>query len=158
MSQATNANEPIGFRSITPHLVCVGADKAIDFYANAFGMKEIMRLPGPDGRLMHASMSFGDSMIMLAEAFPEYGSVGPQPGTPSPVSIHLNVPNVDEVFAQAVAAGAKVVMPVDDMFWGDRYGIVEDPFGHRWSIATRTKDLSHEEVQKAMGDFMNPCD
>lgn len=158
MSQTTNPSDPISFRSITPHLVCVGADKAIDFYTRAFGMKEIMRLPGQDGRLMHASMSFGDSMIMLAEAFPEYGSVGPQPGTPSPVSIHLNVPNVDEVFAQAVAAGAKVVMPVDDMFWGDRYGIVEDPFGHRWSIATRTKDLSHEEVQKAMGDFMKPCD
>ncbi|MBI1322493.1 VOC family protein [bacterium] len=158
MSQTTNPSDPISFRSITPHLVCVGADKAIDFYSNAFGMKEIMRLPGPDGRLMHASMSFGDSMIMLAEAFPEYGSVGPQPGTPSPVSIHLNVPNVDEVFAQAVATGAKVVMPVDDMFWGDRYGIVEDPFGHRWSIATRTKDLSHEEVQKAMVDFTKPCD
>jgi len=158
MSHTTDHSEPISFRSITPHLVCVGADKAIDFYSTAFGMKEIMRLPGPDGRLMHASMSFGDSMIMLAEAFPEYGSVGPQPGTPSPVSIHLHVPNVDEVFAQAVAAGAKVVMPVDDMFWGDRYGIVEDPFGHRWSIATRTKELSHEEVQKAMGDFMKPCD
>lgn len=158
MSQTTNRSEPIRFRSITPHLVCVGADKAIDFYSNAFDMKEIMRLPGPDGRLMHASMSFGDSMIMLAEAFPEYGSVGPQPGTPSPVSIHLHLPNVDEVFAQAVAAGAKVIMPVDDMFWGDRYGIVEDPFGHRWSIAARTKDLSHEEVRKAMSDFMKPCD
>ncbi len=158
MSQATNQSDIPGFPAITPHLVCVGADKAIDYYSKAFGMKEIMRLPGPDGRLWHASMQLGNSMIMLAEAFPEYGNIGPQPGTPSPVTIHLNVPNVDEVFAQAVAEGAKVVMPVDDMFWGDRYGIVEDPFGHRWSIATRTKDLSHREVLNAMGDFMKPCD
>ncbi len=154
MSQATPESQPAGHRSVTPHLVCVGADKAIEFYATAFGMKELMRLPSPDGRLMHASLSFGDSMIMLAEAFPEYGSVGPLAGTPSPVTIHLQVPNVDELFAQAIAAGAKVVMPVADMFWGDRYGMVEDPFGHRWSIATTIKTLTPEEMQKAMLEFM----
>ncbi len=154
MSQSAPESQPASFRSVTPHLVCVGADKAIDFYVKAFGMKEMMRLPSPDGRLMHASLIFGDSMVMLAEAFPEYGSAGPQAGTPTPVSIHLQVPNVDEVFAQAIAAGAKVVMPVADMFWGDRYGMVEDPFGHRWSIATTIKTMTPEEMQKAMLEFM----
>jgi uncharacterized glyoxalase superfamily protein PhnB len=156
MSDSAHASKPDCFRSVTPHLVCVGADKAIDFYVKAFGAREMMRLPGPDGRLMHGALQFGDSMIMLAEAFPEWGSVGPQPGVPSPVTIHLNVPNVDEVFAQSVAAGATVVMPVADMFWGDRYGQVEDPFGHRWSIATAIKSMTPEEMQKAMMESM-PC-
>lgn len=156
MSDNGSQGKPDCFRSVTPHLICVGADKAIDFYAKAFGMKELMRMPGPDGRLVHASMQFGDSSIMLAEAFPEYGGFGPQPGTPSPVTIHLHVPNVDEVFAAAVAAGGTVVMPVADMFWGDRYGIVDDPFGHRWSIATTIKELSPDEMQKAMTEAM-PC-
>ena len=154
MSQSAPESQAANSRSVTPHLVCVGADKAIDFYVNAFGMKEMMRLPSPDGRLMHASMLFGDSMVMLAEAFPEYGSVGPVAGTPTPVTIHLQVSNVDEVFAQAIAAGAKAIMPVADMFWGDRYGIVEDPFGHRWSIATTIKTMTPEEMQKAMLEFM----
>lgn len=154
MAESTEPQAPASFRSVTPHLICVGADKAVDFYVKAFGMKERVRMPGPDGRLIHASLIFGDSMIMLAEAVPQIGVLGPQAGTPSPVTVHLHVTNVDELFARAVGAGAKVVMPVDDMFWGDRYGILEDPFGHRWSIATTTKAMTPDDMRQAMMESM----
>lgn len=143
---------PDGFHSLTPHLVCADAAAAIDFYTRAFGGREIMRMPGPGGRLMHASMKIGDSMLMLVDEWPEMGSLGPKGR--SPVTIHLMVPDVDAVFATAVAAGAKPMMPPGDMFWGDRYGVLTDPFGHSWSIATRIRDMTEAEMKAAGAEAM----
>jgi PhnB protein len=147
-----NANvekNPSCMRSITPHLICAGAADAIEFYKKAFGAEEMMRLPGPDGRLMHAAVRIGDSMVMLVDEMPEWGALGPKALKGSPVTIHLMVDNVDEVYARAIAAGASAKMPVADMFWGDRYGQVVDPFGHVWSIATHVRDLTPEEILEA---------
>ncbi|MFZ3178753.1 MAG: VOC family protein [Methylocystis silviterrae] len=152
-----NANvekNPSCMRSITPHLICAGAADAIEFYKKAFGAEEMMRLPGPDGRLMHAAVRIGDSMLMLVDEMPEWGALGPKALKGSPVTIHLMVDDVDAVFAQAVAAGATVKMPVADMFWGDRYGQVVDPFGHVWSIATHMRDLTPEEILEAGREAM----
>jgi len=140
---------PAGMHTVTPYLVCAGAAQALAFYARAFGAAEVMRLPGPDGRLLHAQLKIGDSMVMLNDEFPEMGSLGPKARGGSSVTIHLFVPDVDEAFARAVAAGAVVRMPLQDMFWGDRYGLVEDPFGHTWSLATRLRDLSPREMAEA---------
>jgi PhnB protein len=142
------ANRP-ELHTVTPHLVCAGAADAIEFYKKAFGAVEMMRLPGPQGKLMHASVRIGDSIVMLVDEFSEHGSVGPKALKGSPVTIHLNVPDVDATVADAVDAGAKVTMPVADMFWGDRYGQLEDPFGHRWSVATHIRDMSPEEIKNA---------
>ena len=141
---------PDGMHSLTPHLVCAGAADAIRFYEKAFNAVEVMRLPGPNGRLMHASVRIGDSMLMLVDEMPEWGALGPKSLKGSPVTIHLCVDNVDATVAQAVAAGAKATMPVADMFWGDRYGQLEDPFGHHWSVATHTRDMTAQEIQEAM--------
>jgi uncharacterized glyoxalase superfamily protein PhnB len=141
---------PQGMHSVTPHLICAGAAKAIEFYKQAFGATEQARLPGPDGRLMHASVKIGDSQVMLADEMPEWGSLGPKSLKGSPVTIHLYVDDVDAFVERAVKAGAKVTMPVADQFWGDRYGKLEDPFGHHWSVATHVRDVSMEEAQKAM--------
>ena len=141
---------PDGMHSLTPHLVCAGAAQAIEFYEKAFNAVELMRMPGPGGKLMHAAVRIGDSMLMLVDESPDWGALGPKSLKGSPVTIHLQVANVDEVVEQAVAAGAKVTMPVDDMFWGDRYGQVEDPFGHRWSVATHVRDVTPQEIQQAM--------
>lgn len=141
---------PEGFRSVTPHLVCEGAAAALDFYVTAFGAVEISRMPGPDGRLMNAQMRIGDSMIMLNDDFPDYGLPGPLALQGSPVAIHLYVPDVDASFAQAVAAGATPLMPPADQFWGDRYAVVKDPFGHRWSIATHKRDLTPEQMHQEL--------
>ena len=141
---------PPGMRSLTPHLVCDGAAKAIDFYKAAFKAEELARLPGPDGKLMHGMVRIGDSMLMLVDEMPEHGALGPKKLKGSPVTIHLYVENADAAIAQAAAAGAKVTMPASDMFWGDRYGQVEDPFGHHWSIATHTRDVTPEEMRQAM--------
>lgn len=122
--------------SVTPHLVCAGAAAAIDFYKQAFGAEELLRMPTPDGKLMHACLAINGSTVMLCDEFPGMGNTAPTTLHGTPVTIHLPVPDVDAAAAKAVAAGAKLVMPVADMFWGDRYGIVEDPFGHRWSVAT----------------------
>lgn len=138
---------PEGMHSLTPHLVCDGAAKAIEFYQAAFGAVEAMRLPGPGGRLMHAALRIGDSALMLVDEFPEMGSVGPQALKGSPVTLHLFVPDVDATMAQAERAGATVTMPAQDMFWGDRYGQLTDPFGHRWSVATHQHDLTPEQIQ-----------
>jgi len=108
------------------------------------------RLPGPQGKLMHAMLRIGDSAVMLVDEFPDYGSFGPKSLKGSPVTIHLYVEDVDATVKRAVAAGAKITMPVDDMFWGDRYGKIEDPFGHHWSVATHIRDVSPEEMQAAM--------
>ena len=137
---------PEGMHTLTPHLVCAGAAQAIDFYTRAFGATELMRMPGPDGRLMHASLKVGDSTLMLFDEMPEWGALGPKALKGSPVTIHMMVPDVDAAFARAVAAGATVKMPVADMFWGDRYGKLADPFGHEWAIATRILDLTPEQM------------
>lgn len=145
---------PDDVHTITPHLVCDGACNAIEFCINAFGAVELARLPGPEGKLTHAMIRIGDSNLMLVDEFPDWGSLGPKSLKGSPVTIHLYVEDVDATVALAVAAGAKVTMPVNDMFWGDRYGKIEDPFGHHWSIATHVRDVSAEEIQagaKAMG-------
>ena len=141
---------PDGMHSITPHLVCAGAAQAIEFYVRAFAAVEQLRLPGPGGKLMHASVRIGDSIVMLVDENREWGALGPLSLNGTSVTIHLQVADVDAVFAQAVAAGATVVMPVADMFWGDRYGIVKDPFGHQWSVATHQRDLTPQQIQEAM--------
>ncbi|MDO9005320.1 MAG: VOC family protein [Aquabacterium sp.] len=141
---------PDGMHSLTPHLVCAGAAEAIEFYKKAFNATEMARLPGPDGKLMHAAVRIGDSVLMLVDEFPQWGTLGPLALKGSPVVLHLYVEDVDAQVKQAVAAGAKLTMPVTDMFWGDRYGQVEDPFGHKWSVATHTRDLTPEEIKAGM--------
>lgn len=141
---------PQGMHSVTPHLVCAGAAKAIDFYKQAFAATEVSRLPGPDGRIMHAMLRIGDSTLMLNDEMPEHGVLGPLALKGTPVTIHLYVDDADAVSARAVKAGAKVKMAVSDQFWGDRYGIVTDPFGHSWSIATHVRDVSPAEMAEAM--------
>lgn len=141
---------PDGMHSITPHLVCAGAADAIEFYKKAFGATEMMRLPGPGGRIMHACVRIGDSQLFLVDEFPDWGSVGPQSLQHSPVTLHLQVENADAAFEKAVAAGCTVTMPLADAFWGDRYGQLKDPFGHSWSIAHHIRDMSPEEIQAAM--------
>jgi PhnB protein len=141
---------PEGMHSVTPHLVCAGAAKAIDFYTAAFGAVEQARIPGPDGRLMHAAIRIGDSTVMLVDEMPEWGVLSPRALKGSPVTIHLYVDDADAFVARAAKAGAKVTMPVADQFWGDRYGKLEDPFGHSWSVAHRVREVSMEEAQKAM--------
>ena len=141
---------PDGMHALTPHIVCAGAADAIAFYRKAFGAAELARLEGPGGKLMHAAVRIGDSVLMLMDEFPEWGTLGPKALKGTPVTLHLYVKDVDAEMERAVAAGATVTMPVADMFWGDRYGQVQDPFGHRWSIATHTRDLSPEEIRKGM--------
>ena len=141
---------PNDMHSVTPHLVCAGAADAIEFYKKAFNATELGRLAGSQGKLMHAMIRIGNSPVMLVDEFPEWGSFGPKSLKGSPVTIHLYVEDVDSVVARAVAAGAKVTMPVADMFWGDHYGKLEDPFGHQWSVATHLRDVSEEEMQQAM--------
>jgi PhnB protein len=141
---------PDGMHTVTPHLICANAAAAIEFYKKAFNATETSRLPGPGGRLMHASLRIGDSAVMLVDEMPEHGALSPKSLKGSPVAIHLYVEDADAVAAQAVAAGAKTIMPVTDMFWGDRYGQLEDPFGHRWSVATHVRDVTPAELEQVM--------
>ncbi|HEV3009572.1 MAG TPA: VOC family protein [Burkholderiales bacterium] len=141
---------PEGMHSVTPHLICAGAADAIEFYKKAFGAVEEARLPGPGGKIMHAMIRIGDSTVMLVDEMPEWGALGPKSLKGSPVVIHLFVENADAAFERAVKAGAKVTMPLADQFWGDRYGKLEDPFGHHWSVATHVREVSMEEAQQAM--------
>lgn len=150
---ATIKPVPDNMHSITPHLICAGAADAIEFYKKAFNAVEEMRLPGQKGRLMHAMIRIEGSAVMLVDEMPEWGALGPKSLKGSPVTIHIFVPDADAFFARAVAAGAKVLMPLEDMFWGDRYGKIEDPFGHHWSIATHVRDVSPAEAQQAMRDM-----
>jgi uncharacterized glyoxalase superfamily protein PhnB len=144
---------PQGMTAVTPHLVCAGAAQAIEFYKKAFGAVEEARLPGPGGKIMHAAIRFGGATIMLVDEMPEWGALGPKSLKGSPVTIHLYTDDVDALVARAVKAGAKVTMPVADMFWGDRYGKIEDPFGHQWSIATHSRDVSPAEMAEAMKEM-----
>jgi PhnB protein len=141
---------PEGMHSVTPHLICAGAADAIEFYKKAFGAVEEARLPAPGGKIMHAMIRIGDSAVMLVDEMPEWGALGPKSLKGSPVTVHLYVENADATVERAVKAGAKVTMPLADQFWGDRYGKLEDPFGHHWSIATHVRDVSVEEMQRAM--------
>ena len=149
---------PEGYHTLTPHLVVKGASQAIEFYKKAFGAEEIIRLPGPDGKsLMHAAIKIGDSPLFLADEFPGMASMGPHSIGGTPVTIHVYVEDVDTVFNQAVAAGAQVRMPLADMFWGDRYGLITDPFGHSWSLATHKEDLTPEEIEKRSQAAFGGC-
>lgn len=141
---------PAGFTTLTAHLIVEGAADAMEFYRRAFGAEELGRAPMPDGkRLMHGLMRFGDSMLMLVDAFEEFGAKGPKAFGGSPVTLHVYVEDADEAFQRALDAGCTVAMPLADMFWGDRYGKVRDPFGHEWSIATKIKDMTPEEMEAA---------
>lgn len=140
---------PRDMHTVTPHLVCAGAAEAIEFYKRAFEAVELSRLPGPGGKIVHALIRIGDSPVMLVDEFPEWGSLGPKALKGSSVTLHIYTENVDTIMERAVSAGAKVTMPPADMFWGDRYGQLEDPFGHRWSVATHIRDLSPEEIREA---------
>jgi PhnB protein len=132
--------------SITAHIVVQGADRAAGFYRDAFGAEELERIPIPDGRLMSVQLRIGESMIHLADEFPEMGVLAPPSIGGTPVVLALDVADAEAVFAQAIAAGAEVRQPLQDMFWGDRHGQVDDPFGHRWNIAQHVRDVPRDEV------------
>lgn len=138
---------PDGYHSITPQLTCRDAGRAIDFYKKVFGAKEIMRMPGPDGRVMHAELQIGNSRFMIGDEFPGM-SVAPAPSSLHSFSLFVYTEDVDALFNGAVQAGAKADMPPSDMFWGDRYGKFTDPFGHQWGIATHMEDVAPEEMQR----------
>jgi PhnB protein len=140
--------------ALSPHLTVADAAAAIDFYGKAFDAAEVMRLPRPDGKLVHASVRFNGFLVMLNDDFPEMSdgrSMTPPSLGGTPVTIHLTVPDVDAAFQRALDAGATVVVPLDDQFWGDRYGMVEDPFGHHWSLGQPVREVSHDELAAAMG-------
>jgi uncharacterized glyoxalase superfamily protein PhnB len=144
---------PLGHEHIIPHLTCSPCADAIEFYKKAFGAEEMSRAPGMDARLMHAAIRIGSSIVFLVDDFPEY--CGGKPSTPqalggTPVHMHLYVDNCDAWIERAQKAGATVDMPAMDMFWGDRYGLVTDPFGHKWAFATHVKDLTPEQMQAGM--------
>jgi len=139
---------PEGFHSVTPYLALQDAAPAIDFYKKAFGASEVMRMNGPDGKVSHAEIKIGDSIIMLGSAPPNSEVRTPQSLNGSTVSIMLYVPDVDTTFDRAVSAGAKTVQAVENQFWGDRYGRLTDPFGHSWSLATHIEDVSPAEMGK----------
>jgi PhnB protein len=137
------------YKGLIPHLVVKGGAAAIDYYKAALGAVELGRVPTEDGRLMHASLKIGESVLMLCDDFPEYcGGVSRGPAGPSPVTLHLCVPNADAAIAQAAAAGANVTMPAADMFWGDRYGQIVDPFGHSWSFSHPLTEEQKKEAAK----------
>lgn len=147
---------PEGARSVTPHLIVGGAAAAIAFYEKAFEAKLKRSVPSPNGQgIMHAELAIGDSSIYLVDEFPGWGSIGPKTLGGSPVTIHLFVEDADAVFNRAVEAGAEVKMPLANAFWGDRYGIITDPFGHNWSIATHIEDIPTDELPRRMKEAMD---
>ncbi|ELX10122.1 glyoxalase/bleomycin resistance protein/dioxygenase [Janthinobacterium sp. HH01] len=148
---------PKDMHSVTPHLVVDGAAAAIEFYKKAFNAVETARMPGPEGKIMHAAVRIGDSQVMLVDEFPDFGNLGPLKLKGSPVTLHIYVTDADATYAQAIDAGATSRMPPADMFWGDRYGQVTDPFGHVWSIATHVKDMTPEEMAEAMKQQTPHC-
>jgi uncharacterized glyoxalase superfamily protein PhnB len=147
---------PRGYHSVTPHLTVRGAAEAIDFYKRAFGARERGRMPGSDGKtIMHAELQIGDSIVFLADEFPDMGCRAPQTLGGTTGSLHIYVRDVDRAFQRAVAAGAEVRMPVADMFWGDRYAKVADPFGHEWGLGTHKEDLSTREIGRRAQEFFS---
>ena len=145
---AKAAATPKGYHTVTPSLFVVGAAKAIEFYKKALGAEELMRFPGPDGKIMHAEIRLGDSIIMLADEMPDMGGKGPKSIGGTPVSFFVYGDNVDAAWKRAIDAGSKEVVPLADQFWGDRTGCLEDPFGHQWWLATHVQDLTPEEIRK----------
>ena len=148
-------SQPDGYHTATPYLIIQGAAAALDYYKKAFGATELMRMAQPDGRIGHAELRIGDSCIMLADEVPEMGYRGPKSLGGSPVSLLLYFEDCDAVVARAVAAGAKLTRPVQDQFYGDRSGVIEDPFGHLWTIATHKEDVSPEDIERRLA-AMNP--
>jgi PhnB protein len=139
---------PEGYPRVTPYLCVDGASAAIDFYSAVFGATERMRMPAPDGKVAHAELQFGDSVVALSDEYPELGARSPKAFGGSPVTMSVYVEDVDAVFDRALKAGAKALRPVEDQFYGDRSGQFEDPFGHRWSVGTHIEDVSPEEMAK----------
>ncbi|CAH9064436.1 hypothetical protein PSECIP111951_03130 [Pseudoalteromonas holothuriae] len=146
---------PKGYHSVTPYLIINGSVNAIEFYKKAFDAQLVMQLPMPDGGIAHAELKIGDSHIMLSDMCPEAHFQDPQTLGGTPVSLMLYVADVDKVFAQAIAHGATEVRPIQDQFYGDRAGTLQDPFGHVWTIATHKEDLTQEQVMQRMADFMS---
>jgi len=144
---------PDEYPQVTPYLLVDGASAAIEFYSNVFGATERMRMPEPDGKVGHAELQFGKSMIMLADEFPDRGILGPKSVGGTPVIVSVYVEDVDAVVDRAVKAGAKLLRPVEDQFYGDRTGQFEDPFGHRWSVATRVEDVPPEEMARRAAEM-----
>ena len=144
---------PDGFHSVTPFIVVNNAIEALDFYKKAFDAKEIYKFPTPDGKIMHAMMQIGDSFVMLSDEFLSMGMRAPTTVGGTSVTLHLYFEDADKIFKQAVTAGAIVTMPIIDVFWGDRYGIVMDKYGHSWAIATHKIDLTPEGLRKAAEDY-----
>ncbi|HLG19065.1 MAG TPA: VOC family protein [Bdellovibrionota bacterium] len=144
---------PEGYHAVTPYLTIRNAAKALEFYKKAFGAEELTRMPGPGGSLMHAEIKIGDSIVMMGEEAPDRGQKSPQGLNGTPVGLFIYVKDVDKAFQRAADAGAKAIMPVADMFWGDRYGQLEDPFGHRWSLGTHKEDLTPAEIEKRAQAF-----
>jgi uncharacterized glyoxalase superfamily protein PhnB len=149
----TNA-VPAGYHTVTPSIIVRDAARAIDFYRRAFGAEEVSRMAAPDGSIMHAEIRIGDSIIMLGEENEQWGTRSPLSTNGNPGSLHIYVDDADAAFARALDAGATVRYPLEDAFWGDRYGKVADPFGHEWGIATRVKNLSEAEVLQAAQEWM----
>lgn len=145
---------PAGYHTVTPSIIVRDASKAIEFYKRAFGAEELSRMVGPDGSVMHAEIKIGDSRIMLGEENEQWGARSPLSTNGITGSLHIYVADVDMAFERALQAGAKVRYPLEDAFWGDRYGKVTDPFGHEWGIATRVKELTPEEMERAGKEWM----
>lgn len=139
---------PEGYHSVTPYLIVKGAARAIEFYEKAFGARELYRIKGPGDVVGHAELQLGDSRVMLADEHPEVGARGPQSVGGTPVTIHLYVEDVDATVERALAAGARITRPIADQFYGDRLGVVTDPFGHVWSVATHREDVSEDEMKR----------
>ena len=144
---------PDGYHTVTPYLVVPDAVRALEFYQKAFNAQQTFRTDGPNGRVMHAEMKIGNSILMLCEENPEWGCLSPASLKGNSLSLYLYVEDADAVFNQAVRAGASVLMPLADMFWGDRWGQVSDPFGHRWSVATHKEDVTPEQIKQRSHDF-----
>jgi PhnB protein len=147
---------PEGYHAITPYLVVKGAAKAIDFYKKVFGAREKFRMDGPGGTVAHAEIEIGDSVVMLADENPQHGALSPATVGGTPVSIMLYVEDVDRTAETLTKAGAKTLRPVQDMFYGDRSGGFEDPFGHRWHVSTHIEDVSPEEIERRMRTMSKP--
>jgi PhnB protein len=141
---------PDGYHNVTPYLIIDGAAAALDFYKTAFGAKEVMRMPGPDGRVGHAEILLGNSHVMLADEHPDMGYRGPQAYGGTPVSLMVYVPDVDATFGKAISAGATELRPIANQFYGDRSGTLRDPFGHVWTISTHVEDVSPEEIERRL--------
>ena len=145
---------PPGYHTVTPYLIVNNAAEAIDFYSRAFGATEKLRMPGPGGFIMHAEIQIGDSVVMLSDEHPDVGAFSPETVGGNPVSMMIYSEDVDAAFARAIEAGAQEVMPIEDMFWGDRYGRLADPYGHVWGIATHIEDVGPEELEARLAAMM----